>query len=104
MRYSGLRLLTHAIGGNKGWTPAWRDPPPKPVYDVIIIGGDGHGLATAYYLAKEHGVTNVAVREKGPIGLGDGELHQKRGRAEVGPASAPIQVGAGPGRVMGGTK
>jgi sarcosine oxidase subunit beta len=71
MRYSGLRLLTEAIGGNKGWTPAWRDPPPKPEYDVIIIGGGGHGLASAYYLAKEHGVTNVAVLEKGPIGLGN---------------------------------
>jgi methylglutamate dehydrogenase subunit A len=71
MRYSGLRLLTEAIGGNKGWTPAWRDPPPKPEYDVIIIGGGGHGLASAYYLAKEHGITNVAVLEKGPIGLGN---------------------------------
>jgi len=71
MRYSGLQLLTQAIGGNKGWTPAWRDPPPKPAYDVIIIGGGGHGLASAYYLAKEHGVTNVAVLEKGPIGLGN---------------------------------
>jgi sarcosine oxidase subunit beta len=71
MRYSGWRLLTEAIGGNKGWTPAWRDPPPKPAYDVIIIGGGGHGLASAYYLAKEHGITNVAVLEKGPIGLGN---------------------------------
>jgi len=71
MRYSGLRLLTEAIGGNKGWTPAWREPPPKPAYDVIIIGGGGHGLASAYYLAKEHGITNVAVLEKGPIGLGN---------------------------------
>ncbi len=71
MRYSGLRLLTQAIVGNQGWTPAWRDPPPKPEYDVIIIGGGGHGLASAYYLAKEHGITNVAVLEKGPIGLGN---------------------------------
>ena len=71
MRYSGLRVLTQAIGGNKGWTPAWRDPPPKPAYDVIIIGGGGHGLASAYYLAREHGITNVAVLEKGPIGLGN---------------------------------
>ena len=50
MRYSGLRLLTEAIAGNRGWMPAWRDPPPKPAYDVIIIGGGGHGLASAYYL------------------------------------------------------
>jgi heterotetrameric sarcosine oxidase beta subunit len=71
MRYSGLRLLTQAIAGNTGWTQAWRDPPPKPAYDVIIIGGGGHGLASAYYLAKEHGITNVAVLEKGPIGLGN---------------------------------
>ena len=71
MRYSGLRLLTQAIAGNTGWTPAWRDPSPKPSYDVIIIGGGGHGLASAYYLAKEHGITDVAVLEKGPIGLGN---------------------------------
>ena len=66
------------------------------MYDVINIGGSGHGLATAYYLAKEHGVTNVAVQEKGPIGLGDAELHQKRRRAEVGPASGQIQGQGGP--------
>jgi methylglutamate dehydrogenase subunit A len=71
MRYSALRLLSQAFTGNTGWTPAWRDPPPKPAYDVIVIGGGGHGLATAYYLAKEHGITNVAVLEKGPIGLGN---------------------------------
>ncbi|HEX5326431.1 MAG TPA: sarcosine oxidase subunit beta family protein [Acetobacteraceae bacterium] len=71
MRYSGWRLLTEALSGNTGWKPAWRDPPPKPEYDVIIIGGGGHGLASAYYLAKEHGITNVAVLEKGPIGLGN---------------------------------
>jgi sarcosine oxidase subunit beta len=71
MRYSALQLLSQALAGNTGWQPAWRDPPPKPAYDVIVIGGGGHGLATAYYLAKEHGVTNVAVLEKGPIGLGN---------------------------------
>ena len=71
MRYSGLRLLTEALTGNKGWKPAWRDPEPKREYDVIVIGGGGHGLATAYYLAKVHGITNVAVLEKGPIGLGN---------------------------------
>ena len=71
MRYSGFRLLSEALRGNTGWTPAWRDPPPKKSYDVIVIGGGGHGLATAYYLAKEHGITNVAVLEKGPIGLGN---------------------------------
>ncbi len=57
--------------GHRRWQPAWRKPAPKPDYDVIIIGGGGHGLATAYYLAKEHGVTNVAVLEKGWIGGGN---------------------------------
>jgi sarcosine oxidase subunit beta len=57
--------------GNRGWTPHWRDPEPKSEYDVIIIGGGGHGLATAYYLAKEHGITNVAVLEKGYVGGGN---------------------------------
>ena len=71
MRYSGLRLFAEALRGNSGWKPAWRDPPPKKSYDVIIIGGGGHGLSTAYYLAKEHGITNEAVLEKGPIGLGN---------------------------------
>ena len=54
--------------GQAGWAPAWRQPEPKLKYDVIIIGGGGHGLATAYYLAKLHGITNVALLEKGWIG------------------------------------
>ena len=54
--------------GTSQLTPAWRDAAPRDRYDVVIIGGGGHGLATAYYLAKEHGITNVAVLEKGWIG------------------------------------
>lgn len=71
MRFSGLRILKEGLTGNKGWTPHWRNPEPKDEYDVIIIGGGGHGLATAFYLAKEHGITNVAVLEKGYIGGGN---------------------------------
>ena len=71
MRYSALRVFREGLRGQTGWTPVWRDPDPKPEYDVIIIGGGGHGLATAYYLAKEHGVTNVAVLEKGYLGGGN---------------------------------
>ena len=71
MRYSALKVFTEGLFGNKGWTPAWRDPAPKAEYDAIIIGGGGHGLATAYYLAKNHGLTNVAVLEKGYLGGGN---------------------------------
>ena len=71
MHYSVLGLLRNALAGNKLWTPVWRDPEPKPEYDTLIVGGGGHGLATAYYLAKEHGITNVAVLEKGYLGSGN---------------------------------
>jgi len=71
MRYSIFSLLSQTLQGHKGWTPAWRDPAPKPEYDVIIIGGGGHGLATAHYLASRHGMTNVAVLEKGYLGSGN---------------------------------
>src|SRR4029077_14070862 len=70
-RYSILALARHALSGHRGWKPAWRKAAPRPRYRVIIIGGGGHGLATAYYLAKEHGISDVAVLEKGAIGLGN---------------------------------
>ncbi len=70
-RYSIFSLARNAMGYHQGWEQAWRSPDPKPEYDVIIIGGGGHGLATAYYLAREHGITNVAVLEKGWIGGGN---------------------------------
>ena len=71
MRFSALKVFTQGLSGNKGWKPHWRDPEPKAEYDIILIGGGGHGLATAYYLAKNHGLTNIAVLEKGYIGGGN---------------------------------
>jgi heterotetrameric sarcosine oxidase beta subunit len=71
MRYSAWKVFWEGLTGNKGWTPQWREPDPKPEYDIVIVGGGGHGLATAYYLAKEYGLTNVAVVEKGWIGSGN---------------------------------
>ncbi len=71
MRYSGLKVIKESLTGHKGWKPAWRDPEPQAQYDIIIIGGGGHGLATAYYLAKEFDQKRIAVLEKGWIGGGN---------------------------------
>ena len=71
MRYSAFQILGQGLTGNAGWKPVWRDPAPSPEYDVLLVGGGGHGLATAYYLAKEHGARSVAVLEKGYLGGGN---------------------------------
>lgn len=70
-RYSAAALLREGVRHHQGWKPAWRDAAPKAEYDAVIVGGGGHGLATAYYLAKEHNVTNVAVLERAWIGGGN---------------------------------
>ena len=71
MRYSALALVRGALSAHRHWAPVWRSPEPKPSYDIVIVGGGGHGLATAYYLAKNHGITNVAVLERGWLGGGN---------------------------------
>ena len=70
MRFSIYSLMRHAVGG-VAWPEQWRSPEPRAAYDVVIVGAGGHGLATAYYLAREHGIRNVAVLEHGWLGGGN---------------------------------
>jgi sarcosine oxidase subunit beta len=71
VKFSVFSLAQQGLAGNAGWPEQWRSPEPKPAYDAIIVGAGGHGLATAYYLAKEHGLRNIAVLEKGWLGGGN---------------------------------
>jgi sarcosine oxidase subunit beta len=71
MRYSGFRVIMEALSGHRGWQPVWRDPAPQAAYDYVIVGGGGHGLATAYYLAREFGQARIAVLEKSYLGSGN---------------------------------
>jgi len=71
MSYSIFRVIKEALNDHKGWGPAWRDPAPKSHYDIVIVGGGGHGLATAFYLASRYGLRNIAVLERGWLGGGN---------------------------------
>ena len=71
MKYSAFKILYEGLTGNRGWKAVWREPEPKQNYEVVIIGGGGHGLSTAYYLSKIYGIRNIAVLEKGWLGSGN---------------------------------
>src|ERR1700693_6565045 len=81
-RYSGWRLLLEGLTGQRGWSRAWAKAAPRSRYRVVIVGGGGHGLATAFYLATEYGITDVAVLGKGPIGLGHVGRHTTTTRSQ----------------------
>ncbi len=71
VKFSFLALARQALRGHAGWPEQWRSPAPRPAYDAVIVGAGGHGLATAYYMAKEHGMRDIAVLEKGWLGGGN---------------------------------
>ncbi len=71
MRFSVFNVVRQGLSRNEGWPEQWSSPEPKAAYDVVIVGAGGHGLATAYYLAKNHGVSRIAVLEKGWLGGGN---------------------------------
>src|SRR5262249_60942204 len=79
--YSFPRLVRESFRRHRGWEPAWRSPEPRSRYDIVIVGGGGHGLATAYYLAKNHGLSNVAVLERGWLGGGNTGRNTTSGRS-----------------------